>query len=119
MNTLIVSPGSMLSSGTQNPSIPGTDGAAKASVSTRSSGVGRNGTIITAAPSISAVTASPAVTKDIRAGNAAVQAMNKPQKYPGAQAFQSGGDKGPSTFQQKVLGGHLPMSWLTAGPKGR
>ena len=102
MDNIIVSSGSMLMSGVQTPAIPGTPVGDKAASSAPS--VGR---------------ASPAVIRNIRQGQAALVKASEKPKYPKPGAFKPSVGRGPSTFLQKVMGGHLPMSWLTTGPRGR
>ncbi len=102
MDNLIVSPGSMLMSGVRTPAIPGTPVGEKSGAVAPSAG-----------------RTSPAVTRDLRRNQAALVSASEKPKYPRPGAFTPKVGRGPSTFLQKVLGGHLPMSWLTAGPKGR
>jgi|GEM_PF-3951400 len=120
MDSLIISQGSMLASGATNPAIPGTPGGSKGGGGTRSTGVGKvTSMLVTAAGHPSAVHTSSAVTTAIRKGESALVEANSPSKYSGPKVAPMGEGNGPSTFLSKVLGGHLPMSWLTAGPKGR
>ncbi|HCH62646.1 MAG: hypothetical protein CL927_12490 [Deltaproteobacteria bacterium] len=102
MDNLIISQGSMLMAGARPPAVPGTSAGAKA---------GGNKAPV--------VRANPAVANHIRRGNSTLLAAAKTPNYPKPAASQSRVDQGPSTFLQKVLGGHLPASWLFAGPKGR
>lgn len=102
MDTLIISQGSMLMSGATTPRIPGTPAGEKAS--------GNTGPV---------VQADPASAGRIRRNNASLLKAATTPNYPKPAASQSRGGKGPSTFVQKVLGGHLPASWLFAGFKGR
>ena len=119
MDSLILSQGSMLASGATKPAIPGTPGGSR-SGGTQSNGVGKvSSMLVTVAGSPSEVRTPAVVTKFMRQGDAALVQANKPSRYAAPAVAKSGGGDGPSTFLQKVLGGHLPMSWLTAGPRGR
>ena len=102
VDTLIISQGSMLMSGATTPKIPGTPAGEKAKV---------NRTPV--------VRADPALSGKIRRNNSSLLKSAAKPNYPKPAASQSSVGKGPSTFVQKVLGGHLPASWLFAGFKGR
>ncbi len=123
MNNLIVSQGSMLAGGTLPPNIPGTVNVAGSSGSTRSTGVGQvTSQLITAASSPTGAAPSVVIKQDLPRENMALvraaQATGPARRPNPTQSMEHGG-KGPSTFLKQVLGGHLPMSWLFAGPKGR
>lgn len=117
MDNLILSQGSLLASGARNPAIPGTPGASKVGAATRSAGPSKG--LITVAGSRSDVRTPGVVTSAIRRGQAAVTQATKPTRYVVPPGPRSGAGKGPSTFMKQVLGGHLPMTWLTSGPQGR
>lgn len=119
MDSLILSQGTLLASGSANPAIPGTPSAERAGGGTRSSGVGQSSSmLISAKGSPSAVRTPAAVTTAIRRGDAALSRVSDPARYRGPQVPKTATSDGPSTFTAKVLGGHLPMSWLTAGARG-
>ena len=102
VDTLIISQGSMLMSGATTPKIPGTPAGEKASGTTKP-----------------VVRADSSSAGRIRRNNSSLLKAATTPNYPKPAASQSRASKGPSTFMQKVLGGHLPASWLFAGPKGR
>jgi len=118
VDNLIISQGSMLASGARKIPIPGTP-SASGSGGTRSNGVGKSSSmLVTAAGSPSADHTVAVNTSALRRSSSTLVQANKPTRYAAPAVNRSGGGKGPSTFMQKVLGGHLPMSWLTASSRG-
>lgn len=113
MDVNIISQGTMLSSGAQNPAVPGTNSAAGAGKGTSSNGVGRvSSQIITAGRSPSEVRTPGVVVSATRKAERALSAAVKPRSVAAKPLLTRGGQKGPSTFLQQTLGGHLPTSWL-------
>ena len=100
VDTLIISQGSMLMSGATTPRIPGTPAGDKA-----------KGNITPV------VRADPGLSSKIRRNNSSMLKAAVTPNYPKPAASRVG--QGPSTFVQKVLGGHLTASWLFASFNGR
>ena len=120
MELSIISQGSMLSSGASNPAIPSTPSGAKAGGGTRSNGVGKvSSQMITVAGHPSGVRMPDVVVGAARKAHLSLSEAVKPRSVAAKPLLTKGGDSGPSTFLEKVLGGHLPTSWLVAGPRGR
>lgn len=125
MDNLIISQGTMLSSGATNPNVPGTKTHTTGGTSVQSTGVGKvTSTLISAGASLSGNYNSGAIEDGIRRSVSATWQAATPkglakelQVNPTrAAAEKQRAQGGPSTFVQKVLGGHLPTSWLLSGP---
>ena len=115
MELNIISQGSLLSSGARKPAIPGTPGGAAAGGVTRSNGVGRvSSQVVTTGGHPAKVRMPDVVVSAGRKAHLSLAEAVKPRSVAAKPLLTRSADKGPSTFLQQVLGGHLPTSWITS-----
>lgn len=115
MELNIISKGALLSSGARKPSVPGTPAGAAAGGVTRSNGIGRvSSQIVTAGGHPAKVRMPDVVVSAGRRAHLSLAEAVKPRSVAAKPLLTKEADKGPSTFLQQVLGGHLPTSWITS-----
>ena len=115
MELNIISQGSMLSSGASKMAIPGTAAGVAVGRVTRSNGIGRvSSQVITTGGHPAKVRMPDVVVGAARKAHLSLSEAVKPRTVSAKPLLTRESDKGPSTFLQQVLGGHLPTSWITS-----